>query len=93
MPETSREYTTSRSSFGMVVSMRQCSRPLCSRDAAATLRYDYAAGVVMVDPMSAVRDPHEYDMCAWHAGTLRAPHGWNVVERRVGMFDSIAVAS
>ncbi len=70
--------------------MRQCSRPLCSREAAATLWYDYPSGAVVIDRLAEAKNPHSYDMCAWHAGTLKAPAGWSIADQRAGLLHAVA---
>lgn len=62
---------------------RLCSRTGCSEHAAATLTYVYGDAQVWLDPLSAEREPHAYDLCARHAGRVTAPRGWHVVDRRV----------
>jgi len=61
---------------------RQCSRTGCSEAAAVTLTYHYAQAQVWLDPLIPERDPHAYDLCARHAGRLKAPQGWSVLDRR-----------
>jgi Protein of unknown function (DUF3499) len=51
--------------------------------------YHYGTQAAWVDPLSAERDPHSYDMCARHAERLRTPQGWALDDRRVR---AIAVA-
>ena len=55
---------------------RQCCRPACAEPAVATVTYHYGTQAAWVDPLSAERDPHSYDMCARHAERLRPPQGW-----------------
>ncbi|MGE0879784.1 MAG: DUF3499 family protein [Acidimicrobiia bacterium] len=62
--------------------IRQCSRPTCSEPAAATLSYDYARGLAWIGPLTAERDPHDYDLCRRHADRVRVPHGWSFSDRR-----------
>lgn len=61
---------------------RQCSRPGCSEDAAATLTYVYAGRLVFLDVLSAERDPNEYDLCGRHAARVKVPEGWRMDDRR-----------
>lgn len=62
---------------------RRCARPDCARVPAASLTYDYGARAVWIDPAG---EPHpsSYDLCARHAGRLRVPYGWQLVDRRSG---------
>jgi hypothetical protein len=46
------------------------------------LSYDYARSQVWLDHLSAERDPHDYDLCARHAGRLSVPNGWMLHDRR-----------
>ena len=62
---------------------RQCTRTGCSETAEVTLSYQYGQAQVWLDPLTAERDPHLYDMCGRHAGRLTAPQGWQVIDRRV----------
>jgi hypothetical protein len=47
-----------------------------------TLTYQYARSAVWLDDLSAVRDPHAYDLCARHGARLSVPHGWRLDDRR-----------
>lgn len=64
---------------------RLCSRPDCARPAAATLEYGYADQTVWVLDLAPERDPNRYDLCAAHAGRLRVPHGWVLVDERAAV--------
>ena len=55
----------------------------------ATVTYHYGTQAAWLDPLSAERDPHSYDMCARHAERLPSPKGWALDDRRV---HAIAVA-
>ncbi|WP_353827342.1 DUF3499 family protein [Agromyces sp. SYSU T0242] len=59
--------------------MRRCSRTACTAEAVATLTYDYADSLAVLGPLSLVREPHSYDLCAVHAGRTSAPRGWQVI--------------
>lgn len=61
------------------MSTRVCSRVGCDRLARATLTYDYADSMVVVGPLSIIREPHGYDLCAEHSAGLTVPVGWHVV--------------
>jgi hypothetical protein len=62
--------------------MRRCSRTACTAEAVATLSYDYADSMVVVGPLSPVREPHGYDLCARHSERTSAPRGWQVVRHK-----------
>jgi hypothetical protein len=55
----------------------------------ATVTYHYGTQAAWIDPLSAERDPHGYDMCTRHAERLRPPRGWALDDRRAR---AIAVA-
>ncbi|MGC5616598.1 DUF3499 domain-containing protein [Georgenia sp. Z1491] len=59
--------------------VRQCTKPSCTRSAAATLTYVYADSTAVLGPLSATPEPHAYDLCDVHAGRLSVPRGWDVV--------------
>ncbi len=61
---------------------RQCSRTGCSDAAAVTLSYHYGKSQVWIDQLSPEREPHMYDMCAYHAAGLSVPRGWHLDDRR-----------
>lgn len=61
---------------------RVCSRVACGERADATLTYDYRDSMAVVGPLSIIREPHGYDLCADHAQRLSAPRGWQVVRYR-----------
>lgn len=58
---------------------RDCSRTGCTREAVATLTYDYAGATAVVGPLSVYVEPHCYDLCAEHAQRFSAPRGWQVI--------------
>ena len=62
---------------------RPCSKVTCHDEAVATLTYVYADSMVVVGPLSDRVEPHGYDLCARHAGTLSVPRGWQVLRRVV----------
>src|SRR5699024_1211044 len=64
---------------GTVRAVRQCTRPSCARSAVATLTYVYADSTAVLGPLSAVPEPHAYDLCDVHAGRLSVPRGWDVI--------------
>lgn len=65
------------------MSTRSCSKVACSRDAVATLTYDYADSMVVLGPLATRAEPHSYDLCAVHAERLSAPQGWQVMRHSV----------
>jgi hypothetical protein len=62
---------------------RLCSRTGCSEAATVTLTYDYANAHAWLDPLTAERDPHAYDLCGRHAARLTPPRGWALRDRRI----------
>ena len=61
--------------------MRRCVRPACGRTAVVTLRFDYAAREVTIDPLAARSGPEAYDLCVRHAARSGAPTGWSLRDR------------
>lgn len=72
---------------------RQCSRPTCSETAAATLSYDYGSGEAWIGPLTAERDPHDYDLCRRHADRVRVPYGWSFRDHRVHVLPEPATST
>lgn len=60
---------------------RRCVRPGCTRDAASTLRFDYAARTVTLDPLTMTASPGSYDLCFHHAARSTPPSGWTMRDR------------
>jgi hypothetical protein len=60
---------------------RRCVRPGCTRDAVSTLRFDYAARTVMLDPLAMAAAPGSYDLCFHHAARSNPPSGWTMRDR------------
>jgi len=60
---------------------RSCVRPACGGQATHTLRFDYAARTVALDPLAARAIPGEYDLCAQHAARTSPPSGWTLRDR------------
>lgn len=58
---------------------RLCSKVTCSREAVATLTFDYGDKMAALGPLGAAADPHAHDLCAQHADRLSVPSGWVVV--------------
>jgi hypothetical protein len=56
-------------------------RPGCARRAATTLRFDYAARTVTLDPLTPDSEPGEYDLCFRHAARSTPPTGWTLRDR------------
>ena len=46
-----------------------------------TLRFDYAAREVTLDPLPARPEPEAYDLCVRHAARSGAPTGWSLRDR------------
>ena len=61
---------------------RSCARPDCSEPATATLTYDYTGQAVWLDSLAFEDHPAAHDLCSRHADRLRAPQGWDLVDRR-----------
>lgn len=59
--------------------MRQCSKPGCSRNAVATLTYDYHDSTAVLGPLATTAQPHAYDLCDTHAESMTVPRGWQVM--------------
>lgn len=62
-----------------MISVRHCSKPGCAQPAVATLTYDYHASTAVLGPLATQAEPHTYDLCENHAGSLSAPQGWQIV--------------
>jgi hypothetical protein len=45
----------------------------------ATLTYVYADSTAVLGPLATYAEPHCYDLCEQHAGTLTVPRGWEVL--------------
>lgn len=58
---------------------RRCSRTACGQPALATLTYVYAEQTAVLGPLATYAEPHSYDLCVQHAGSLTAPRGWDIV--------------
>lgn len=75
----SRQVVQTAANLPYVAYRRRCSRPSCTRHAAATLTYIYSESTAVLGPLSDVVEPHGYDMCAVHAERLTAPLGWELI--------------
>lgn len=62
-----------------VGAIRQCSRSACRQSAVATLTYVYADSTAVLGPLATYAEPHCYDLCEQHAGSLTVPRGWEVL--------------
>ena len=62
---------------------RPCTKVGCSREALATLTYDYGDSMAVLGPLSLAREPHTYDLCSIHAERLSVPQGWQVIRHQV----------
>lgn len=58
---------------------RRCCRPGCPHYAVATLTFVYSDSTAVVGPLATVREPHSWDLCVTHAGSITAPRGWDLV--------------
>jgi hypothetical protein len=45
----------------------------------ATLTYVYADSTAVLGPLAIYAEPHCYDLCEQHAGSLTVPRGWEVL--------------
>jgi len=45
----------------------------------ATLTYVYSDQTAVLGPLATYAEPHSYDLCQPHAGSLSAPIGWEVL--------------
>lgn len=61
--------------------VRRCARPTCDGVAAATLSFDYRTRLAWLDDVVEAH-PSRHDLCLVHAGRLRVPDGWRLVDRR-----------
>ncbi|MEO3932475.1 DUF3499 domain-containing protein [Pseudarthrobacter sp. ATCC 49987] len=59
--------------------IRLCSRSACRNSAVATLTYVYADSTAVLGPLATYAEPHCYDLCEQHAGSLTVPRGWEVM--------------
>ena len=51
------------------------------RPAVTTLRFDYSARQIMLDPLTQVSQPGTYDLCFDHAARSNPPEGWTLRDR------------
>ena len=58
---------------------RLCSKVGCSREAVATLTYDYGDQMAALGPLGPAGHPNAHDLCATHCDRLSVPSGWLVV--------------
>jgi hypothetical protein len=63
----------------VVGAIRLCSRSACRQSAVATLTYVYADSTAVLGPLATYAEPHCYDLCEQHAGSLTVPRGWEVL--------------
>lgn len=63
----------------VVGAIRLCSRSACRNSAVATLTYVYADSTAVLGPLATFAEPHCYDLCEQHAGSLTVPRGWEVL--------------
>jgi hypothetical protein len=43
------------------------------------LTFVYSDSTAVVGPLATVREPHSWDLCVGHAGSITAPRGWELV--------------
>src|SRR5436853_7411879 len=55
---------------------RRCCRPGCPIYAVATLTFVYSDSTAVVGPLATAREPHSWDLCVGHAGSITAPREW-----------------
>ena len=48
----------------------------------ATLSYRYADSVVWLEELAGEDHPMTHDLCSMHAGGIRVPRGWRLVDGR-----------
>jgi hypothetical protein len=60
-----------------------CARPGCQGPTVAWLTYDYAGQRVWLDDARSEAGD-QWGLCGSHAGRLRPPQGWSMVDRRLG---------
>ena len=65
--------------WDVVGAIRQCTRSTCRQSAVATLTYVYADSTAVLGPLATYAEPHCYDLCEQHAGSLTVPRGWEVL--------------
>lgn len=58
---------------------RRCCRPGCPHYGVATLTFVYSDSTAVVGPLATTREPHSWDLCVNHAGSITAPRGWDLV--------------
>ncbi|MEN9660110.1 MAG: hypothetical protein RLZZ443_39 [Actinomycetota bacterium] len=58
---------------------RACSKQGCSKNAVATLTFDYASSVAVLGPLTAQSEPHAHDLCSDHVKNFTVPNGWQLV--------------
>ena len=47
------------------------------------MTFVYADSMAVLGPLSAIHEPHTYDLCDRHAERTSAPQGWQVVRHKV----------
>jgi hypothetical protein len=43
------------------------------------LTFVYSDSTAVVGPLATAREPHSWDLCVGHAGSITAPRGWELV--------------
>lgn len=67
-----------------VPGVRTCSKTNCANSAASTLTYVHADACVVIGPLAMRAEPGAHDLCAFHAGRLIAPQGWQLIRLGTG---------
>lgn len=62
---------------------RLCSKVACSREAVATLTYDYGDQMAAIGPLGMSGDPHAHDLCLIHTERLSVPQGWKIIRHEM----------
>lgn len=73
--------------------MRACAKPNCSSEAGATMALHYDFKQVLIHDLLEEPDRNLADLCERHVETLRAPLGWEVVDRRSMMSQELEATS
>ena len=62
--------------------MRECAKRNCSALASVTVTLDYDTQEVLLGELLEEHSRESIEVCAPHAGLLRPPIGWKIVDRR-----------
>jgi hypothetical protein len=53
-----------------------------------TLTYIYADSTAVLGPLATFAEPHNYDLCEFHARKLTVPNGWSVIKEEISQSGS-----